>query len=702
MNNQSMHILVADDEPTARMLMQAALENSGFTVTLAIDGADALRLFREQPCDMVMLDVEMPELNGYEVCAALRAEIGSELPIVMVTGMDDVNSVERAYQSGATDFMAKPINWSLIGHRVKYLHRAYLALQDLRAANARNAAILNAIPDLMFEVDLTGRYLAYHSPRGAMLGAKPEAFLGRTMAEMLSPETAATCLSAIQEAHRRGYSTGTQFDIQLGQDRRWFELSVALKSDYSSEQPTFIALSRDITERKEAENRIYKLAYYDSLTGLPNRLLFMERLEREVRRADHRGEKLAILLLDIDGFKGINDSMGHNIGDSVLRSVADRLRLSIRPSDLVARTAAIDHDTHLAHLGGDEFTVLIPHLRIGEETLIVAQRIRDSMRLPVFLEGREMVLTASIGIAIFPDDGNDAATLLKHADTAMYHAKDEGRDNAQFYSAALTEQAITRLDMEHKLRLALERDEFHLVYQPQYEVASGRIHSVEALIRWRHPEQGLIPPMSFIPLAEENGAIVPIGEWVLWRACEDAARWRQAGTPVLVAVNLSPKQFRNPTLLTTVAEALCASALPPELLELEVTEGALMDDNAATLAVLTALRESGAHIALDDFGTGYSSMSYLKRLPLNNLKVDQSFVRGLPADQDSLAIVKAIVSLARNLGFTVTAEGVETIEQARIMKALECETLQGYYFSKPVLASEISTMLGTTWEIDEA
>ncbi len=699
MSGNLLRILVADDEPTSRLLMRAALEKSGFAAALAVDGEDALRQFRANPCDMVMLDVEMPGMDGYQVCAALRAEVGDELPIVMVTGMDDMDSIERAYESGATDFIAKPINWSLIGHRVKYLFRSSMAMLELRTAHARNAAILNAIPDLMFEFDLDGRYLDYHAPRSDMLFAPVDTLLGNTLRERLPPDAAEVCMAALREAHETGFSTGRQFELPLPQGTHWFELSVARKATDVGQVPRFIVLSRDISERKEAEHRIFRLAYYDSLTGLPNRQSFLERLHREVHRARHSADKLAVLFLDLDGFKTVNDTLGHATGDLILQWSADRLSQGIRPSDLAASAQPSESEAGLARLGGDEFTVMIPNMAHSEDAVVVAHRIRELMRRPFNVDGRNVVLTTSIGIAVFPEDGADADELLKHADTAMYHAKDLGRDNCQFYSASLTQQAMLRLTLESNLRLALERNEFFLLYQPQLDVASGCIRSVEALIRWEHPEQGLIPPMAFIHLAEENGLIAPIGEWVLRTACSDAARWLSAGHFVRVAVNLSPIQFKNPGLVQTVLAILGETGLPPELLELEVTEGALMEDTGATLATLNALRAGGMHISLDDFGTGYSSMSYLKRLPLDSLKVDQSFVRGLPDDQDNLAIVQAIVSLSKHLGFTVTAEGVETLEQARMLNRLSCDSLQGYYFSKPVPEDDIPAMLSISWSL---
>jgi predicted signal transduction protein with EAL and GGDEF domain len=365
----------------------------------------------------------------------------------------------------------------------------------------------------------------------------------------------------------------------------------------------------------------------------------------------------------------------------------------VRPADVVARVDASEEEIELARLGGDEFTVLVPHLRGAEDVLGVAHRIHEEMRRPFRLEGKDVVLTTSIGISVFPDDGEDGATLLKHADTAMYHAKDQGRDNCQFYSASLTQQALRRLDLENNLRRALQRDEFFLLYQPQFDLETGRVESVEALIRWQHPEQGLVSPLDFIPAAEENGLIVPIGEWVMRTACADARRWEQEGHSLRVAVNLSARQFRDPDLAERIGLILAASGLSADRMELEVTEGSLMEDTEATLATLNRLTEMGLRLSLDDFGTGYSSLSYLKRLPLNNVKVDRSFVRGLPLDHDNLAIVRAIVSLARNLGFTVTAEGVESLEQARCLQDLACDTLQGYFIGRPVGADEISGLV---------
>lgn len=690
MRMKPIRVLVADDELTARLLMSAALEKSGCEVVLAADGAEALQRFDETRCDLVMLDVEMPGPDGFETCARLRRRVGEELPIVMVTGMDDVASVERAFEAGATDFISKPINWALIGHRVFYLIRAYENLQKLHQAQA--VARLGS-----WYLDVESNKLEWTRETYRMFGI-PEgtALTYAGFLDRVHPDDVAALDQAWKNA-LQGAPYHFEHRIMVGGATRWVLEQAELSIDDAGKLRVGVGTVQDITERKEAENRVYRLAYFDSLTGLPNRQSFTERLHREIQRARHQHDKLAILFLDLDRFKTVNDTLGHGAGDHLLQIVADRLRQAVRPADLVARADFPDEEIDLARLGGDEFTLLLPRLQHGENALSVAQRIHELMHRPFVLEGREIIVTASIGIAIYPDDGTDAASLLKHADTAMYHAKDLGRDNAQFYSAALTEEAMRRLDMESSLRLALERDEFFLAYHPQFDLASGRIRSLEALIRWKHPQRGLVPPLEFIPLAEENGLIVPIGAWVLRTACRDALCWQAAGQPLRVAVNLSAVQFRNPELVGEIAAILRETGLPAEYLELEVTEGALMEDSEATLQTLNALRGMGLQLSLDDFGTGYSSLSYLKRLPLNNLKVDQSFVRGLPADEESLAIVRAIVSLAKNLGFTVTAEGIETREQAMLLAGMACEMLQGYYFSRPVPATEIDGLLAQDW-----
>ncbi|MEI6416064.1 MAG: EAL domain-containing protein, partial [Pseudomonadota bacterium] len=436
--------------------------------------------------------------------------------------------------------------------------------------------------------------------------------------------------------------------------------------------------------------------FYDHLTGLPNRFNFLDRVNLEINRAKHSHSRFAVLFMDLDGFKNINDTMGHVAGDIALQTASAAIQDAVRSVDLVTRARANCSDVQIARLGGDEFTALILDIKAPEDAVTVATRILEMVRRPFMLNGKSTRLTTSIGISIYPEDGDDATDLLKNADAAMYLAKDSGHDQFQFYNASLTELVSRHVEMERDLRLALERNEFVLHYQPQVTVTSKQVCSAEALIRWHHPLRGLVPPLDYIPVAEQTGLIVPIGRWVLSCACAQAASWQHEGHPLRVAVNLSPVQFKDPFLARHVQEALDQTGLLPQYLELEVTESMLMVNTDAAIKTLKAFCQAGVQVALDDFGTGYSSLSYLKRMPLDNIKIDQSFVKELPGDAETLAIVHAILAMSKILGLSVTAEGVETLEQAQLLESMGCDLLQGHFFSKPVAAQEMRAFLGTT------
>ncbi|SEM70330.1 EAL domain-containing protein [Nitrosomonas marina] len=689
MTSDSFKVLLADDDATIRYLMQIALERAGLIVSLAQNGEEAIRLFNESPADMVLLDVEMPGKSGYEVCSYLRKKVGSELPIVMVTGMDDVQSIDHAFDLGATDFIVKPINWSLIPYHILYLKRAYLNLIELKHANARSKAIFNTIPDAMFILNENGMVIEVlsHTPQTSCLTIQSGKVLNQSFPEQIVKKYLDASLSARKQQRTEHFEFQLKFDQQI---IRYYECRIV-----TIDLNETLCLVQDITDRINSENKIYRLAYFDGLTGLPNRQAFMKRLKREISRAQFAHNQLAVLFLDLDGFKCINDAMGHNTGDRMLQSAADRLQKDMRTTDFLAINPQYVNNTptaELARIGGDEFTIIISNFLRTEDALMMAHRIREAMQQPFHIDNQDVVLTASIGIALYPDDGSDAETLLKHADTAMNHAKNEGRNNCQFYSSTLTRQAEKRLQLENGMRRALLQHEFYLTYQPQLDIASGQFKSVEALIRWQHPTQGQISPGDFISLAEENGLIIPIGEWVLRTACIEAMKWKNRGLHSRISVNLSPMQLKNPDLVKNILNILVETNFSPDALILEVTESALMNCNQSTLNTLHSLRRHGIEISLDDFGTGYSSMNYLKHLPITNIKVDKIFVNGMLDDDKSLAIIRSIISLSKNLGFTVTAEGIEFLEQADLLRTLGCDYLQGHYFSKPVRAVEIEAI----------
>jgi diguanylate cyclase (GGDEF)-like protein len=452
----------------------------------------------------------------------------------------------------------------------------------------------------------------------------------------------------------------------------------------SPEGPIIEGTLIDITERKRAEEQVKHLAFHDTLTGMPNRLLFNDRLDMAVVQAHRSQQKLATLFLDLDRFKVINDSLGHSVGDELLRRIAERVSGCIREGDTVAR------------LGGDEFTVLVPAISHEEDAAKIARKILEVIRLPFFIDQRELFVTTSIGVALYPSDGADAETLLRNADTAMYRAKDQGRDNYQLYTPAMNSKALERLSLESRLRQALHNDELVLYYQPLIDLRSGQVRGAEALLRWRHPTLGLVPPAEFISLAELSGLIVPIGHWVLRTACAQVRSWHQMGFPNLsVAVNLSPRQFQQTDLVHQVTDALERSQLPAGALDLEITESNAMQNAEVSISTLGSLKDLGVSLSMDDFGTGYSSLNYLKRFPIDRIKIDQSFVRDITQDPDDAAIAIAVIAMAHSMQLSVVAEGVETEEQLAFLRRNLCDEMQGFLFSPPVPAAEFEKLLKT-------
>ncbi|HTP74707.1 MAG TPA: EAL domain-containing protein [Burkholderiaceae bacterium] len=473
------------------------------------------------------------------------------------------------------------------------------------------------------------------------------------------------------------------YDDQHGQ-RRHISGSGEPLFDAEGRFSGYRGVSRDITGRKQAEERIQYLATHDSLTGLPNRVMFAELLSHVLAGSRRNQRRFAVLFIDLDRFKFINDSLGHEAGDALLREVARRVKESLRASDIVAR------------LGGDEFVMLLQDLHGAEEAGAIARKLLSAVIKPIELNGQECRVTASIGISLFPDDAPDEASLMTHADLAMYHAKEEGKNNFQFYDGRLETMSLERLTLETQLRRAIERNELSVHYQAKLDLAHNTIAGVEALLRWNSAELGAVSPAKFIPLAEETGLILAIGKWVLRSACAQSVAWQRSGLPpVRVSVNLSPRQLADPDLVAAVRAVLADTGLAPDLLELEVTESSVMHNVERALEVLTALKRMGLRLAIDDFGTGYSSLAQLKRFPIDTLKVDRSFIRELPSDSEDKAIAEAIIAMGKTLSLTVVAEGVETREQQEFLRERACDQVQGFYFSRPVPPSDFAELLRT-------
>ncbi|MDQ2697038.1 MAG: EAL domain-containing protein [Pseudomonadota bacterium] len=556
--------------------------------------------------------------------------------------------------------------------------RLYVALRESEAsarATFEQAAvgITHVAPD--------GRWLRVNQKFCAIVGYTAEELVQRRFQDL----THADDLDADLEHRRRLFGGEIQtYSLEKRYLRRdgsdiWVNVTVSLLRDPAGEPKYSITVVEDITERRRYEEQLEHQANYDALTELPNRNLLNDRLRQAIAHAQRTDRLLALLLLDLDRFKVINDSLGHGAGDALLQEVARRLVASLRGVDTVAR------------LGGDEFVILVADVARTEDIAHVAEKILDRLSLPLHFLGQELFVTASIGISLYPRDGEQGEALLKNADTAMYRAKHQGANGFQFYAQEMNARAVERLEMEAHLRRAVEREELLLHYQPRLELRSGRIPGAEALLRWHRPERGLVSPADFIPLAEETGLIIPIGEWVLHAACRQAKAWLAAGlAPVSVAVNLSARQFRSQNLVDLCARALRETGLEPRYLELELTESTVMQNVEEAIATLRELKALGLHLSLDDFGTGYSSLACLKRFPLDSLKIDRSFVRHIATDPDDAAIAVTVIAMAHAMKLRVVAEGVETQEQLDFLRAHGCDEVQGFYLSRPLPAGEFA------------
>ncbi|HXE95136.1 MAG TPA: EAL domain-containing protein [Dongiaceae bacterium] len=545
------------------------------------------------------------------------------------------------------------------------------------------AKVFENMGEAIAVTDADNNYISVNPAFSRITGYTPEEVIGMNPRIMASGRHDAAYFQKMWDSIiEHGYWQGEIWDRRKNGDifPKW--LSIVTVKDKKGGILNYIAVFSDISERKAADERIHFMAHYDALTGLPNRVLLHDRILQAITAAPRLGRKVAILFLDLDRFKTINDTLGHSIGDLLLQSVAERLKECTRSTDTIAR------------LGGDEFIVVIPDLLEGSYVTTVAQKILDLISTPFLVRDVELNTSASIGISLYPDDGISNEELIANADVAMYRSKESGRNNYQFFAPEMNDSAYERLTMENNLRRALERQEFVLYYQPQVNSETGRIIGAEALVRWKHPEMGLVPPGMFIPIAEESGLIVAIGEWVLREACRQNKAWQQEGlSPIPVAVNLSTAQFRQKNLTEVVAKVLKETGLEPCCLELEITESGIMHGGETAVNTLHSLKQMGLKLSIDDFGTGYSSLSYLKKFPLDKLKIDQSFVRDITTDLDDAAIVIAIIGMARSLKLRVIAEGVETSGHLDFLNTNGCIEIQGYYFGKPVPADEFGRLL---------
>ena len=684
-------LLLIEDNPAQEQLVRKMFHNQGtYRFNLEVSGSieDAVIHLAAKPVDVVLLDTDLKNTKGLEAIRRVRT-VSPRVAIVLLSSPNDEELAIQALREGAQDYLVKG---QIEPRELMRALRNAVARKKIEEAlfqeKERAQVTLDCIADAVICTDLSGNISFLNPIAEKMTGWPLVEALGRPLAETFKIMDATTRITtpnpmaqAAQE-DRSGVLPVNCILVSRDGHEVFIEDSVAPIHDRGGLVDGSVLVFRDVTLARVLSARVTHLAEHDTLTGLPNRLLLSDRLDQAIAMAQRNSEILAVLFMDLDGFKHINDSLGHSTGDKLLQSVAIRLQRCVRAPDTVSRQ------------GGDEFLVLLQDIEHAEDAAIAANRILKSLVETHSIDGHELHITASIGVSIYPDDGIDSETLIKNADTAMYQAKAQGRHNYKFFKAEMNARAVNRQSVEQDLRCALKRHEFALHYQPKIDFSTGEITGAEALLRWKHPKRGLIPPEQFIPIAEESGLILPIGAWVLRQACLQAKAWGDAGLPMIdVSVNVSAIQLRNEEFIEDLSAILDETGLAAQRLELEVTESSLMRNSELVAPILRLLRELGVRISVDDFGTGYSSLSYLQQFALDAIKIDQSFIRRITSFPADSTVLSAIISLGQSLKLRVIAEGVETAEEHAFLRGQDCDEAQGFYFSMPLPAVQFAKLL---------
>jgi diguanylate cyclase (GGDEF)-like protein len=686
----TLKILLIDDDPNFRLIASETLRAAAFFVDDVTNGTQALEKIKQQLPDIVILAAEMKGINGFQTCRLLRTNPAmADVPIIISTALGDNDSINKAFDAGATDFIVKPINCQILIHHLYFILRTCQNTAKLRNSRLQLATLtaLKAAQRIArfgyWTWYIKNNQFQISAHLANLCGINLEQFDGTLdgFIQLVHPQDRNFVKVMITAAAHSKTHESAEYRLQVAKSEAIF-VHQEIETITDKNELIITGTVQDITRQKEAEKQIRHLAYYDNLTGLASRTYYHERIESLIKTAGRRNEQFAFLFLDLDDFKEINDHFGHPIGDQFLNAIAHRLKFIAREIDFIAR------------LGGDEFCLIIDNIIDDNDVTEVANRCLQKINQPLLLDQHQIIPRVSIGIAVFPRDGRNESELIKAADTAMYSAKQAGKQCYVFHSHDMAHQTIQRREKERLLREAFKQDQFILYYQPQLSMNSGQIVGMEALIRWQHPEQGIISPENFIDLAEQLGLIVELGNWAIKTVCEQMSKWHRSGLPFIqVAVNLSPAHFQDLGLIDTVQDLLTKTGVPAHYLELEVTESAMQ--TKGHIEVFKQLREIGVKIAIDDFGTGFSCLASLKQLPLDCLKIDKIFVDDMLYNSHTSLLLGTIIGLANALDYTLIAEGVETKDQALVLQGLGCSIVQGFFFSPAVPADEIPALINS-------
>jgi diguanylate cyclase (GGDEF)-like protein len=674
--------IIADDEELGRLLLAESAAATGLEVLAFDNGTAALEASLSRDVAVVMLDVDMPGMDGYTVCRRLRGEPRlANVPVVMVTGHEDEAAINLAFEAGATDFISKPVNWALLPRRIEYLLRNAAAARALAERVAQVRTLIDALPDTLWVVAPDGSIQWSPNAGTPERGAADSRAAYERPAALAPAEHLPNVLAAI----RQTACDGLQRNLEYREDgsaglRGSFELRFSRR-----EGGDVVVVRQDTSERTAAAEHIERLAYFDPLTELPNRQRCIETAENLFAEAAQLQQSVAVIYLDLNNFKRVNDTFGHSVGDAVLCTVAGKLSRTLDSFQTAGAHLSV------ARFGGDEFVILLRHSTAREIAAAIAEACRTTLQEPIAYQGLEFFSGPSIGIAVYPDDGADVATVLKHADTAMYQAKSGVANSVATYTAAMSSRLRDWLELEGRLRRAVQQDRLQLQFQPKFRLRDNGLAGVEALLRWCDDEYGDISPTRFIEIAEDSGLIIDMGNWVVRAACRHLRMWMDQGLTVPVAINVSAKELLYGDPAKVVEAEAAAAGIPASLIEIEITESLLVKDSATVRSALERLRQIGCKIALDDFGTGYSSLAYITRFPPDRIKIDKAFVNNVDRSASDAAVANAILSLGKSLNLIVTAEGIERSGQLEWLRARGCDEVQGFLLSRPLSARDLES-----------